>query len=125
MTITTYEEGVEQLNNLTLRAINFLDKRLAKLEADREAGSAPGAEYSAAHYDEASKEVVKIVKILPKLLYTLQQVRIMKKEIDAKAESEKEENYSKADLLAFQKHVVKLLRKFDDNEENVIECYQA
>jgi hypothetical protein len=120
MTITTYEEGVEQLNNLTLRAISFLDKRLTKLEADRDAGSEHRAEYSAAHYDEASKEVVKIVKILPKLLYTLQQVRIMKKEIDAKIKSD--ENPSIADLLAAQDYVNKKLREYGKYAENTAEC---
>jgi hypothetical protein len=112
MTITTYEEGVEKLNNLTLRAINLLDKRLTKLEADKDSNNE--AEII---NEQIAKEVVKIVKILPKLLYILQQVRIMQKEIEAKKAAEKKK-YSKADLIVAQNYVNKQLKELEDGSHN-------
>jgi hypothetical protein len=105
MTITTYEEGVEQLFNLTLRLINGIDKQAAKLEEEQT--------------PENAKLLTNIIKILPKLQYVLTQVQAMKKEIEAKAEAEYE--YSTWELKSMQKYLNNILKDDEDTTEHTQE----
>jgi hypothetical protein len=103
MTITTYEEGVEKLFNLTLKIINGLDKQVDKLNEEQS--------------PENAKQLTKIAIVIPKVLYALTQLRAMQKEIEARAPKDAEE-YSKSELKMMQKYLNSILADDEDTTEN-------
>jgi hypothetical protein len=87
---TNYEEGVTKLFNLTLKAKNFVERRLSF------SNSISDMTYLS-ECEEVSKEVAKIVKVISQLDYTLTRLKAMQEEIQAEAAAE-ERKYNKADL---------------------------
>jgi hypothetical protein len=114
---TTYEEGVDKLNNLTLKAIDLIDRRISYLHGCADMQNSVDSEY-------AAKEAVKIIKVIPKLLYVLQQVKAMQKEIEAQKERE-EKKYDKGDLLVIQNYVNKLISEYDEKPSDLSDSIAA
>jgi hypothetical protein len=110
MTITTYEEGVAELFNLTLKIITGLNKQVAKLNEEQS--------------PENAKILTKIAAVIPKVLYALTQLRTMQKEIEARAPKNAEE-HRREDLIVLRDYLNKILAENADITEIVPDSIAA
>jgi hypothetical protein len=111
--MTKHEKMVKGLNQLTdslIKGFNMLARDLnERIEEDK--GPDKGKKYAFV--------LTKISKALPKIAYTVAQLKLMQDEIDEKRKREKKEKkkkYSKADLLIAQRHIAKLLAEYEEQE---------
>jgi hypothetical protein len=101
-------KGLNQLTDSLIKGFNMLARDLnEQIEEDK--GPDKGKKYAFV--------LTRISKALPKIAYTVAQLKLMQDEIDEKRRREKKEKkYSKADLLIAQRHIAKLLEEYEEQE---------